>query len=222
MPRYSVIVPVYNREAFIGRAVKSVLAQDCIPDGEIEVIVIDDGSTDGTKGIIEKIIQSNPRQEVVLEAVAHIGEPGTVRNIGLQKARGEFVAYCDSDDFWLPHHLATAKQAFKKKPKVGMVANYWALAHFVPTAQGIVTKIIVPQHPKHAVNTNCRVHRRSCVEKVGDFNNTKWGEDRHFFDRVENMFGQHKTGIVTSVNGYIKGGNNLTYKFDTTIKGNYF
>jgi len=219
--RYSVIIPVYNRQAFIGRAVSSIMEQDCIPASDIEIIVIDDGSTDGTNCVLYRLCEENPSHNIILKAVPHIGEPGSVRNVGLKIASGEFIAYCDSDDFWLPNHLATACQAFKRHPEVGMVANYWGLAHFIPRPNGIETKIIVPPHPKWVVNTNCRVHRASCVDKVGDFNTSLWGEDQHFFDRVGKAFGQHQTGIVTSVNGYIKGGNNLTYRFDKGVKSKF-
>jgi hypothetical protein len=57
---------------------------------------------------------------------------------------------------------------------------------------------------------------------VGTFNTSCWGEDQDFFQRIENSYPCHKTGIVTSINGYIKSGNNLTYNFDKGIKERYF
>jgi hypothetical protein len=118
--------------------------------------------------------------------------------------------------------LATASRVFDRDGTLGMVSNYWALAHFSVANGAIETRIVVPPHPKWAVNTNCRVHKRTCVQKVGTFNTSCWGEDGDFFGRIENAFKHVKTGIVTSVNGYIKGGNNLTYQFDQGVKGIYF
>lgn len=217
----SVIVPAYNRAKFVKRAIESVADQDCVDRSLVEILVIDDGSTDGTAGIAGSANVGDCALRVM--KIPHSGEPGTARNVGLNKAEGEFVAYCDSDDYWLPHHLATALQAFKKDPSLGMVANYWGLAQFVSHPDGsIENKIVVPPHPKWAVNTNCRVHRRECVDKVGFFNKSRWGEDSDFFQRVEAAYKTAKTGVVTSVNGYIKGGNNLTYESDKGVKARYF
>ena len=225
MPVFSVIVPTYNRADFIGRCIESVVSQDCIQVGDIEVLVVDDGSTDNTASVVAPFLECK-KQLVKYERIEHVGQPGTVRNIALTAARGSFAAYCDSDDFWLAHHLATAMQAFKKNPALGMVANYWGLAQFTvirdPNGTRIVNNIVVPPHPTWAVNTNCRVHRIECVSKVGMFNTSKWGEDGDFFGRIENTYPNIKTGIVTSINGYIKNGNNLSYQFDNGIRGRYF
>lgn len=221
MSKYSVIIPAYNRAPFLRRAVSSVVDQDCIPRGQIQVVVIDDGSTDNTPKLMEAMKSNVSQQEIDYVRIDHIGEPGSVRNIGLKRAEGEFIAYCDSDDYWLPHHLATAEQSFKKDASLGMVSNYWGLARFEMVGGSIRTTIVVPPHPVWAVNTNCRVHRRECL-KVGYFNRKKWGEDSDFFTRIEQDFKHHKTGVVSSVNGYIKGGNNLTYQFDAGVRGTYF
>jgi len=222
MPKYSVIMPTYNRALFLRRSVQSVLGQDCMKPGDIELIVVDDGSTDETPEVMKAFLASEKRQVVRSFRVNHIGEPGTVRNIALEQASGDFIAYCDSDDYWLPHHLATAGMCFGKNPGLGMVSNYWGFAYFRIENGQIRTKIIVPPHPTWAVNTNCRVHRRECVAKVGLFNTSKWGEDGDFFGRIESAFPCEKTGIVSSVNGYIQKGNNLTFQFDPGVKAMYY
>ena len=219
---YSVVMPAYNRAIFLPRAVRSVAQQDCITQGSIEILVIDDGSTDNTSQVIGSLEDEGLQQTIKYVKIKHIGEPGTVRNVALGMAQGDFLAYCDSDDYWLPHHLATAIQAFKRNPSLGMVSNFWGLAQFSVLLGGnIQTLIVVPPHPPTSVNTNCRVHRKECL-KVGFFNTSRWGEDQDFFQRVEKNFSCYKTGIVTSINGYIKKGNNLTYEFDTGVKNRYF
>lgn len=219
--QFSVIIPAYNRAAFISRALRSVADQDCVDRSSVEILVVDDGSTDGTADVAGGVDVSPCHLDVTRRP--HCGEPGTTRNVALRKARGEYIAYCDSDDLWLPHHLATAMQAFRGNEGLMMVANYWALAQFVVRPGGAIeNKIVVPTHPTWAVNTNCRVHKRSCLEKVKNFNKSRWGEDTDFFQRIEDNYPTTKTGIVTSINGYIKGGNNLTYDSDLGIKGRYF
>jgi len=220
MPKYSVIIPTYNRAMFLARSVKSVARQDCVSAQDIEILLLDDGSTDNTWQLAQGLMADMPFLKYI--RLEHVGEPGTVRNQGLRTATGDLIAYCDSDDYWLPHHLATAGQAFRKMPHVGMVSNFWALAQFTVTPSGITTNIVVPPHPPSSVNTNCRVHRRECVEKCGYFNTKRWGEDQDFFQRIESQYPCHKTGIVTSVNGYIKGGNNLSYQFDAGVKARYY
>jgi intein/homing endonuclease len=137
-------------------------------------------------------------------------------------AMGLLVVH-NSDDYWLPHHLATAMQEFKKYPHLYMVSNFWGLAKFTVCPDGrILNEYVVPPHHKNIVNTNCRVHRKECLSVVSSFNTSCWGEDQDFFGRIEGKYPQSKTGIVTSINGYIRGGNNLTYQFDPGIKQRYY
>lgn len=220
-PLVSVIMPTFNRAAFIKRAAESVFDQDCIPENSIQLIIIDDGSGDNTDKVIPTINKRS--QRLYYEKIPHIGQPGTVRNYALKKAEGAFIAYCDSDDFWLPHHLSTALQEFRKRPELGMVANFWGLAKFSVMPDGTINnEYVVPPHTKDIVNTNCRVHRRECLTRVSSFNTSCWGEDQDFFNRIDAMYPSVRTGIVTSVNGYIRGGNNLTYLFDQGVKQRYY
>jgi glycosyltransferase involved in cell wall biosynthesis len=94
----SVIIPAYNREAKIGRAVASVLAQTY---ENIEVIVVDDASPDGTAAAVEAI--DDPRVRLVRHERNR--GAGTARNTGVAAARGEWIAFQDSDDDWLPQKL---------------------------------------------------------------------------------------------------------------------
>lgn len=218
---YSVIIPTFNRARFIPRALRSVVNQDCITQDQIEAIVVDDGSADDTEAVVRSFDPGGAKLNYI--KIAHVGEPGTVRNFALEVVTGRYVAYCDSDDFWLPHHLATAQQEFKKTPSLAMVMTYWGFGKFVLRPDGAIeTHYIVPHHPTSAVNTNCRIHKRECIDWVGRFNTSRWGEDQDFFDRITNGYETRKVLIVTNVNGYIVGGNNLTYEFDHGIKQKFF
>ena len=101
--KVSVIVPLYNREATIGQALRSVLEQTLPPN---EVIVVDDGSVDGSADVVRAI--GDPRLRYVYQANAGAG---AARNRGLELAQGDWVALLDSDDWWLPTRLASAAAA---------------------------------------------------------------------------------------------------------------
>ena len=105
----SVIMPTYNRARWLGRAIESVLAQ--IEPGD-ELIVIDDGSTDGTRDVLAAF-----GDRVTCLAGGHRGA-GPARNLGLARARGDLVAFLDSDDEWLPGKLALQRSFMAARPEV--------------------------------------------------------------------------------------------------------
>lgn len=94
----SIIVPTYNRESLLRDAIASVLAQTY---QEWELIVLDDGSTDGTPAYLAGI--TDPRVRV--HRGPHRGEPGELRNTGIALSRGPYIAFLDSDDVWMPSKL---------------------------------------------------------------------------------------------------------------------
>lgn len=109
-PVLSAIIPTWNRAHVIGDAIESALNQRA---GEVEVIVVDDGSTDGTVGLLKETFGSKVR---VLE-LATRGGPGAARNAGVLLASGEFVAFLDSDDLWLPGKLDAELRVFATFPE---------------------------------------------------------------------------------------------------------
>jgi len=107
MPTVSVVIPSYNRASLLKEAVDSVLGQDF---DDFELIVIDDGSTDDTAGLL----QSYPNICVVRQD--HRGV-SAARNAGIRRASGRFLAFLDSDDLWLPGKLSAQIAFFKTHPK---------------------------------------------------------------------------------------------------------
>lgn len=108
--RVSVIIPTYNRCRVIARAIESVLAQDY---SNFEVIIVDDGSIDNTKEIVEKYIQFDERIKFTYNV--NTKGPAGARNTGLQIAEGEYIAFLDSDDEWMVSHLSDAIKIMQSK-----------------------------------------------------------------------------------------------------------
>lgn len=116
-PLVSVIMAAYNHEAFVTRAAESVLGQSI---SDLELIVVDDGSPDATAERVAAI--RDPRLRLVREARNRAVHP---RNLGLSLARGQHVAFQNSDDEWLPGKLAAQLAAFRDEP--GLAACFTAV-----------------------------------------------------------------------------------------------
>jgi glycosyltransferase involved in cell wall biosynthesis len=113
-PLVSVVIPTYNRAALIGESLDSVFAQTY---PHLEVIVVDDGSTDGTEKVIEPYLD-----RIIYIRQQNQGLAGA-RNTGLTRATGEFVAWQDSDDLWNPHKAALQVAYMCKRPDAVCVAS---------------------------------------------------------------------------------------------------
>ncbi|OIQ49176.1 UDP-Glc:alpha-D-GlcNAc-diphosphoundecaprenol beta-1,3-glucosyltransferase WfgD [Pseudodesulfovibrio hydrargyri] len=99
--KVSVIIPAYNAEKVISEAIGSILAQ--AGGYDLEILVADDRSTDGTREVVARLAQRHP--QIVLLDNAGAKGPGGGRNTCLKRATGEYVAFLDADDVWLPDHL---------------------------------------------------------------------------------------------------------------------
>ena len=108
----SVIIPTHNRAQIIGRAVESALAQTY---PHLEVVVADDGSSDDTRRIVQSF---GPRVTYTQQANAGVS---AARNFGMRHARGELIAFLDSDDSWLPWKIEAQVAALNRHPEAGLV-----------------------------------------------------------------------------------------------------
>ncbi|WP_163336659.1 glycosyltransferase family A protein [Desulfopila sp. IMCC35008] len=105
------IIPTYNRSSFLGRAIDSVLVQTCKCD---ELLIIDDGSTDGTKKLVEKYRTDNPQIQYLWQPN---NGPASARNLGITRARNPFIAFLDSDDHWHRKKIEKQYGAMVKSPE---------------------------------------------------------------------------------------------------------
>jgi glycosyltransferase involved in cell wall biosynthesis len=111
----SVVIPAYNYADFVGLAIQSVLQQD---HADFELLVVDDGSTDGTAALVTSF--SDPRIRYIHQANAGLS---AARNTGIRQARHPLIAFLDADDEWLPTHLSTATAVFARlDPSFALVA----------------------------------------------------------------------------------------------------
>jgi glycosyltransferase involved in cell wall biosynthesis len=115
LPLVSVITPVFNGAAWLGEALDSAMAQTFT---SLEIIVINDGSTDDSLAIARERARGNCRIRVIDQDNA--GLP-SARNRALKMARGTYLALLDADDAWLPDHLLLVMQAFERDPDLGLV-----------------------------------------------------------------------------------------------------
>lgn len=114
MVRCSVVIPAYNAERYLGAAIRSVLSQTFT---ETEIIVVDDGSTDGTAGVMESF------GDRIFAIHQHNSGPSVARNVGMKAASGEFVAFLDSDDMWMPRRLERMIGRLEQDPDLGFVTS---------------------------------------------------------------------------------------------------
>jgi len=112
----SVIIPTYNRKAAVHEAVTSVLSQKGVDFNALEVIVVDDGSTDDTPSLLEPLTNT-PGSPVRCLRQAHAGV-SAARNHGIREAAGEWLAFLDSDDLWLPRKLAVQMDYLAHHPEI--------------------------------------------------------------------------------------------------------
>ena len=106
---FSIVIPTYNRADLIGRTLATVQAQEFTA---WEVLIVDDGSKDNTAEVVQPFLADSRLQYRPKES----GERGVARNYGLERARGEYVIFLDSDDLFHPNHLATLHAAIQAAP----------------------------------------------------------------------------------------------------------
>jgi len=113
-PSVSVIIPTYNRASLIGAAIQSVLDQTF---KSVEIIVVDDGSTDDTQRALE------PYAGKIVSLITKNKGPAHARNVGMKAASGKYIAFLDSDDMYLPHKLELEVEFMERNPGIGMVST---------------------------------------------------------------------------------------------------
>jgi glycosyltransferase involved in cell wall biosynthesis len=196
-PAITAILPVYNGRTFLLEAVQSVIAQTLLP---IELIVVDDGSTDGSMEELEKI--ANAPFPIRVLRQANRGQ-SAARNLAAAEAKGEYLALLDQDDRWYPHHLELLVAPLHGNPAAG-----WSYCDFdeMDLSGSLVTRAFMRtneiRHPKSTsmeciagdlmVLPSASVLRRTAFEESGGFDEELSGyEDDDLFLRFFRLGWEH-------------------------------
>lgn len=162
-PLISVVIAAYNAERYLAEAVESVLAQTYQP---VEIIVVDDGSTDGTLSVAEAYAE-----RVRVEAQPHHGVAATL-NHGLALAQGAYLSILDADDLWLPTKLVQQAELLAAQPEIDFVfclaQNF--ISPEVDAAQAAQWQVNFDPAP--AYNKGTMLIRRAAFARVGGFDPT--------------------------------------------------
>ena len=164
------VIPAYNRERFVGAAIKSVLAQT---RRDFELIVWDDGSTDGTLAAAREAAGDDPRVRVV--AGEHHGVARTL-NDAIRSSAGAYIGWVDSDDLLAPTALAETAAVLDASPAVGMVYTSYLVMDEAGTVRGPGKRCQIPYSPQRLLidfmTFHFRLIRRSAFDQVGGLDET--------------------------------------------------
>ncbi|MDP9179229.1 MAG: glycosyltransferase family 2 protein [Gemmatimonadota bacterium] len=183
----SAIIPVYNRGDLLREAVGSVLAQTHRP---IEIIIVDDGSTDDTTAVCAELATAHP--DVIRSVRQENGGPGLARETGRQLARGEFIQYLDSDDLLAPQKFEKQIEALRLRPDCGVAYckareyNIGELPRDEPLARtGEDLLTLFPSLLSGPCwQTSTPLYRRTLCDQVGPWTDLGQEEDWEYDARV--------------------------------------
>ncbi len=183
----STVIPAYNRGSMLGEAVHSVLQQTWQP---IEIIIVDDGSTDDTLQVAKELMEQHP--DAVHVIAKPNGGPGPAREAGRQRARGEFIQYLDSDDRLLPDKFTVQVEALRRHPECGIAYGKTRLID----VQGCVLKSPFKWtarefpylFPTLLVDrwwcTHTPLYRRSLTDLMGPWSDLRYSQDWEYDARA--------------------------------------
>ncbi|MFO7258616.1 MAG: glycosyltransferase family 2 protein [Bacteroidota bacterium] len=194
-PLVSIIMPTYNRAHLIGETIQSVIDQTYT---NWELLVIDDGSEDGTEAVVTGFADSR----ILYDKLDHTGYIGKARNHGIKKSRGEYIAFLDSDDLWRPDKLEFQLKLLRQYPEARLIVSNGE--QFGPGASQLPEKEVLfvgnlfrPQlaNSRFCMLTSSWVFMKNVIEEIGLLDeNTRTTRDIHYFYRMSYRF----TGIFTN------------------------
>ena len=205
----SVVIPVFNGERYICDAVESVLRQTY---NNIEILVIDDGSTDET---IDRLASYAHDITIIKQPN---GGSAKARNAGIRQSKGELIAFLDADDLWHPQKLEILVSHMSRNTNIGLAYNSWqvinaddeiAIGQFMGQSFDEQSPAIVPEGSgfiycelliDSIIHTSAAIMRRSIVDAVGLFDERfRKGQDYEFWFRVSRVVSVHKLAADLSI-----------------------
>jgi glycosyltransferase involved in cell wall biosynthesis len=203
LPHISVVIPLYNKAPHIKATLDSILKQTLLPE---EIIVVDDGSTDGSGDVVESF--NNPLIRLIKQT--NQGE-STARNVGVIAAKGCFVAFLDADDYWHVNHIDTLVRLINAYPDAGLFSTMHEILHG--------NKVIIPRFAfpigfigyvddffsrfadgLSLINSTTACVRRDALLSIGGFPvGIKKGPDIITWSRLARSFEMAHTAVITAV-----------------------
>lgn len=176
-PFFSIILPTFNRRHLIERAIKSVLAQEFV---DFELIIIDDGSSDDTFLSIKPFLLSDRRLRY-----HHAANRGLAmaRNLGISMCTGRYVTFIDSDDEYLPSHLALRAGYLESDPSIELLHG---------GVEVVGDEYVADKHDpaKRIAIVDCVVGGTFCIKRdllsrIGGYREVEYGDDADLFERAQ-------------------------------------
>jgi glycosyltransferase involved in cell wall biosynthesis len=214
MPEVSVIIPAYNAAVFLPSAIRSVLDQTF---KDLEIILIDDGSTDNTREVAASFESS-----IQYLYISNSG-PSAARNMGIAKSSGRFIAFLDADDWWLPNKLEIQIGILSRNPDVSFVCADWfngergdeprmsVLSGYKAWTQPADFDMMLEEN---FVNSSTVVVRREKLLQTGPFlERLRGAEDRHLWLRLLLMGNAHVCKEILAFRRFHPGNTTSTLPF---------
>lgn len=227
-PSVSVVIPTYNRAAFLPAAVASVQAQTYPCD---EIVIVDDGSADDTRQVVSQL---GPGLRYVRQANAG---PAAARNRGIEAAQGDLVAFLDTDDRWLPQKIERQVELFRREPALALVGADMAIEDLA-AGQRVDSNFArrglkaffdeldgqpVPHAPQRLlklnfINTSTVLARRAVLLQARGFDTRlRYGEDLELWLRIAT---RHPVACVPSVQEIrVEHASNVTKSVEPMLQG---
>ena len=222
-PNISVIIPTYNRANLIRNTIQGVIDQTYT---DWELLIVDDGSTDNTRDIVNQFMSKDSRIKYFYEEAS--GGPSAPRNLGINNALGKYVAFLDSDDLWFPTKLKKQLDIFEKSnnPKLGIVACYLYVKDYK-------TGEIISKHDKYyrgdvikelmnfdfnVFTSSCIMTKLSILKEVGPFDtDLNLSEDFDLWLRISDS-GYEFDYVPEYLFNYVKHDSNIFYSNNNVNK----
>lgn len=185
--KISVIIPMYNAEKTIQRALDSVISQTY--RGEIEIIIVNDGSKDNSQQVVESFINSHPSVNIQLINQDN-GGVSKARNTGLKNASGDFIALLDSDDAWFEEKLMVQMQIFNNNSSIDFLGASFEGFGLKNREIGELLKIEFKDLLfKNYFQPSTIIFKKQVLNAIGYFDeNQRYAEEGNYFMRIAKQF----------------------------------
>lgn len=185
--KISVVIPVYNAVRTIRTCLDSVVTELLGSSYPWEIIVVNDGSKDTSLEAVIAYKNASPYREYIHVISQKNQGVGVARNNGMVASQGDFIAFNDSDDRWLPGRIKIQMDYLLANPSVGMVAGIYGKDHVsvIKRVDKETQITIKDQIFKNYFSPPCVLFRKSVLDKVGLFHlEMRYGEDSYFFSKM--------------------------------------